>query len=70
MIDIDRFKTLNDKYGHLSGDEVLRILGRAIGETMRQTGMVARFGGDEFVVIMLAASLDDAKLSGERAFAR
>ena len=61
MIDIDHFKNLNDKYGHLAGDEVLRVLGRTVGRTMRQMDLAARFGGDEFVAIMPATSLDDAK---------
>jgi diguanylate cyclase (GGDEF)-like protein len=66
MIDIDQFKNLNDKYGHLSGDEVLRVLGRALGENMRPMDMVARYGGDEFVAIMPVASLDDAKFGTTR----
>ncbi len=61
MIDIDHFKKFNDKYGHLAGDEILRVLGQTLAKTMRKMDLVARFGGDEFAAIMSAVSIDDAK---------
>ncbi len=52
LIDLDRFKETNDKYGHEAGDEVLRHVARLIGETAAPVGMAARLGGDEFVLFI------------------
>jgi len=51
MIDVDHFKDINDKHGHQAGDEVLRVIGKALRALCRETDLPARFGGDEFVVI-------------------
>lgn len=50
--DINKFKQINDMYGHRIGDEALRYYAQALSRTMRDTDSVARFGGDEFVVLM------------------
>jgi diguanylate cyclase (GGDEF)-like protein len=52
MLDIDRFKELNDTFGHRAGDEVLRVTSARIVETARKSDTVARMGGDEFVVLL------------------
>jgi len=52
MIDVDRFKKLNDTYGHAVGDHVLRAIATAIGRTVREDDVPARFGGEEFVVLL------------------
>lgn len=54
MIDIDHFKTINDTYGHLAGDECIRRVGELLKQQLRRPGdIVCRFGGEEFVVILV-----------------
>lgn len=52
IMDLDRFKTLNDTKGHAVGDEVLHQVGMLLLETFRRIDIVGRFGGDEFVILM------------------
>ena len=52
MVDIDRFKVLNDTHGHATGDEVLRAVAGAIVAAVREDDVPARFGGEEFVVLL------------------
>jgi two-component system cell cycle response regulator len=66
MVDIDLFKSVNDRYGHLAGDEALRMVARTLRATIRKEDFVARFGGEEFVVIARETALDGARLLGER----
>ncbi len=67
LLDIDHFKQLNDTFGHLYGDKVLRRIGRLLQETLRQKAdVVARFGGEEFVVLLPGTSLEGALLVAER----
>jgi diguanylate cyclase (GGDEF)-like protein len=52
LFDIDDFKRVNDSFGHLTGDELLRAVAQAVVATVRQTDIVARFGGDEFAILL------------------
>ncbi len=60
VCDVDRFKLINDNFGHLAGDKVLRILARTLRARLRKTDFVARYGGEEFVVLMPETTLPDA----------
>ena len=66
MIDIDRFKVLNDTHGHATGDEVLRAVGGAIVAAVREDDVPARYGGEEFVVLLRNPSPEIALEVGER----
>jgi diguanylate cyclase len=52
ILDIDHFKQFNDKFGHLIGDEVLKIVARTLTDTLKGRDIVARFGGEEFVILL------------------
>lgn len=60
MIDVDHFKQFNDKFGHLLGDEVLKIVSRALLDSLKGRDVVARFGGEEFVVFLPDTPLQGA----------
>jgi diguanylate cyclase (GGDEF)-like protein len=66
MIDIDRFKVLNDRYGHQAGDEVLREVARAIVSAVREDDVPARYGGEEFAVLLKNPTPGMAVEVGER----
>lgn len=66
IIDIDFFKKINDTYGHLCGDYVLREIAYTIQDSFRKTDMVFRYGGEEFVVILTETSLENALIPLER----
>ncbi|HEY9149456.1 MAG TPA: diguanylate cyclase [Gammaproteobacteria bacterium] len=56
--DVDRFKDLNDQYGHKAGDKVLKAVAQTLQEHIRETDFIARYGGEEFVLIMSGAEVD------------
>lgn len=62
MVDVCDFKRVNDTYGHLAGDAILRTVARLLEMTVRESDIVARFGGDEFVVLMPDTSESKARL--------
>jgi len=66
MLDIDDFKKINDRYGHLVGDRVLRELARLLKKSIRQVDTVARYGGDEFFIILPESAFHTAQLVAER----
>ncbi|MGC2321036.1 MAG: diguanylate cyclase [Terriglobales bacterium] len=66
MIDLDRFKDINDTLGHLEGDLVLARIGRLLEQKSRQSNVVARYGGDEFVILMPETGLEQARVLSER----
>lgn len=66
MIDIDFFKNLNDTYGHLFGDGVIKTISAMMNELFDDFGYVGRFGGEEFIVILPGAKLEHAFCCGER----
>lgn len=65
VIDIDHFKKFNDTYGHLVGDQVLRLVARTMVENLKGRDIIARYGGEEFVILLPQTRLDDAKKVGD-----
>lgn len=70
IFDIDHFKEINDKHGHVRGDQMLRDLGKLFRDFARETDTAARFGGEEFVVIMPETDLEGACMFSDRLRAR
>lgn len=66
MVDVDNFKAFNDLYGHLKGDDCLKIVAQCLEEAVRNTDIVGRFGGEEFVALLPGASADQARQVAER----
>ena len=66
ILDIDFFKNINDSYGHLYGDEILILVARLLEESIRDNDFAYRYGGEEFVVIMLSENEETAKQGFER----
>jgi diguanylate cyclase (GGDEF)-like protein len=66
FLDLDGFKTINDRFGHLSGSRALVEVGAVIRSTVREIDVVARFGGDEFTVILPQTGCDGARVIAER----
>ncbi|MBM3243495.1 MAG: GGDEF domain-containing protein, partial [Candidatus Omnitrophica bacterium] len=66
MVDIDKFKSFNDKYGHLVGDAILREVSKTIKETIRQIDFVGRYGGEELSIVLPETDKEQALLAAER----
>jgi diguanylate cyclase (GGDEF)-like protein len=66
LIDVDDFKTINDRFGHLGGDQVLREFAAVVGQQMRRESCFARYGGEEFAVVLPETGTQGAQLAAER----
>ena len=66
MMDIDHFKAVNDTYGHLVGDKVIKLVSSGIRGMLREGDILMRYGGEEFLAVFPAASIDDMRDLGER----
>lgn len=66
MLDLDKFKNINDTFGHQAGDEVLTTFSHIISNVLRKTDFCGRYGGEEFLVVLTQTDLQDAKVFAER----
>jgi diguanylate cyclase (GGDEF)-like protein len=66
LLDVDHFKHINDRRGHAAGDVVLSAVGKLLAGTVRNCDIVARWGGEEFVIVLPSTSLEGAQLVAER----
>ncbi|NNH38263.1 GGDEF domain-containing protein [Acinetobacter terrae] len=66
LIDLDHFKRINDQYGHDKGDETLIKVSEVLSQIIRDSDVVGRFGGEEFILILNQSSLEQAKIIAER----
>lgn len=66
IVDVDFFKHVNDTYGHLAGDEVLRAIAKTASDTMRQTDYFGRYGGEEFALVLTDTLIEGALATAER----
>jgi diguanylate cyclase (GGDEF)-like protein len=66
MLDIDHFKNVNDMYGHQTGDQILQAIAATIRKTLRGTDFCGRYGGEEFLFVLMQTNLHEAKLLAER----
>ncbi len=70
MLDIDKFKTINDTFGHPAGDKVIRAVSDMLSDEVRSADVVGRYGGDEFIVVLSHADVSSAREYGERLLQR
>jgi len=66
VLDVDHFKRINDSYGHLAGDMILKSVAEICSNQVRKSDLIGRFGGDEFVIILPNNTIQDAQIAAER----
>ncbi len=66
VIDVDHFKSINDRYGHSAGDKTLQVIAKTLQKSIRQSDFIARYGGEEFVLLMSGISLENAAIPLEK----
>lgn len=66
LLDIDDFKNINDTYGHLIGDEVLKAIAQQIAHQLRKTDLIGRYGGEEFLIVLPSSNLTEATKVAEK----
>lgn len=66
ICDIDYFKRINDSYGHLAGDKVLQLIARSLRKNIRDVDFIARFGGEEFVILMPETTVQEALVAANK----
>jgi diguanylate cyclase (GGDEF)-like protein len=66
LLDIDHFKQVNDKHGHLNGDQALRAVAQCVQQTIRDSDLLFRFGGEEFIILLSGTGADGSALLAER----
>jgi diguanylate cyclase (GGDEF)-like protein len=66
MVDVDGLKSVNDQYGHTAGSRLIKTIGQSISDSVRSTDVLARYGGDEFVILMTHTSTEHARMAAER----
>src|SRR3954466_3770005 len=66
LIDLDDFKSINDRFGHAAGDKVLQVFAKTARGSLRQTDLIGRLGGEEFTIVLADASIDNAYLVADR----
>lgn len=69
MMDLDKFKPINDTYGHVAGDRALHVVGHLLSSSVRETDCVARYGGDEFIAILPDTPAEGAEIVARRVLA-
>ncbi len=66
VVDLDFFKSINDQHGHATGDQVLEAIGKLLNKNYREEDLVARFGGEEFVILLSYCSVEDSLVQAEK----